>query len=490
MSLKQRVFGTECEYAPVYHGRKTPPPCSRDEEVLLGYHHHLAAALRDGLDRRIYARSGEFMGNGGRLYMDRGGHPEYATAECRRVTDLLAHEKAGDHIVQELAEAVRVHYNLHIYKNNVDSEGHSYGGHENYLVTGRAMETIDRLIPFLVTRQIFAGAGKIGPRTPGAPVHFQISQRADFIDQAFSDRTSEIRGIINIRKREITSAGQNQRLHLIVGDSNMSQVSIALKVGVTALMLRLLEEEALAAVPVLEAPPKALKATSRALTAEHAVSFKGRHAKWTALEIQHWYLETALRFYALKGAGEEESRWLALWQETLRGLRELKVAPEGLALENDPADLKRKIDWVLKLWLLERARAKGADERHMRLMDMSYHDLDRQTGLFERCQSLDLVDCLVDEAQIQRARFDPPEDTRARLRGLVIQAAFAKNIDVQVENWETIHVCARQKPSAANHFIRRLKGATHSLGIRLTDPLQSQDPRMLEDLEHFIQTWG
>jgi proteasome accessory factor A len=490
MNLQERVFGTECEYAPVYHGRITQPPSSLDEAVILEYHHHLACALRCGLDGRTFARSGEFMGNGGRLYMDRGGHPEFATAECRTVTDLLAHEKAGDRIIQRLAEAIRCHHNLHIYKNNVDAEGHSYGGHENYLIAAKGMDAIDRLIPFLSTRQIFAGSGKIDLKAPDGSIRFQISQRADFIDQTYSDRTNQVRGIINIRKREITDAGQNQRLHLIVGDSNLCEVAIALKVATTALMLRLLEETDLCDAPVLDAAPAALKATSRDLTATLGVLVKGRRVHWTALEIQQWYLEKALGFYTKNNGGDEASRWLALWQDTLKGLAELKVDLQGFALESDPADLKRKIDWVLKLWLLERARAKGADRLRLRLMDMTYHDLDRQSGLFERCQALDLVDRLVDEEQIERAQFDPPKDTRARLRGLVIQATLDKNVDVLVENWETIHVRARQKQPGAHHFFRHVKGGFNSLTIRVADPLQSQDPGMLEELERFIETWG
>lgn len=453
----------------------------------------MAAGLIEGLQGCQYPRAGEFLGNGGRLYLDRGGHPEYATPECRTVKDLVAHEKAGDVLIQALVEKVRSqqpHNRLHVYKNNVDSYGHTYGGHENYLVTSLAMKHLDRLVPFLVTRQIYTGTGKVMTTPVGGLPAFQISQRADFFNATFSDRTSETRGIINVRKREIARPGENQRLHLIVGDSNMSQPALALKIGTTALILRLLEEEALGEVLALGAPAQAIKAISRSLKAPVAIRRQGRTLQFTALEVQSLYLEKALRFCARPGTDPEEIRWLGLWEYVLKALKFLEISQSEMLLINDPGELKRKIDWVLKLWLLSRSRSKGADDRQLKLLDLIYHDLDPASGLFERCQALGLVDRLVDEERIRQARRQPPADTRARLRGLIIQKAFHQNVDVQVESWESIQVRAHHRRAGINHPFRNLTTAMNKLGIRLDDPFQGENPQALEELEKFILAWG
>jgi hypothetical protein len=224
--LHQRIFCTECEYASVYHrlGQCTNKDICPDN--LEEFHKKIAGSLMAGITVLGLPIAGEFLGNGGRLYVDRGGHPEYATPECRSIADVVAYEIAGDRIVQGLAETLHIAgdpVRLHVYKNNVDLYGHTYGGHENYLISPQGMDHIAYLLPFLVTRQIYAGAGKLMTSALNGEFGFQISQRADFFDCVYSDRTSEVRGIINIRKREITRADQNRRLHMIIGDSNISQ---------------------------------------------------------------------------------------------------------------------------------------------------------------------------------------------------------------------------------------------------------------------------
>ena len=161
-----------------------------------------------------------------------------------------------------------------------------------------------------------------------------------------------------------------------------------------------------------------------------------------------------------------------------------------IVLEDDSADLKRKIDWVLKLWLLDRSRCKGVDERRLRYLDMKYHDLDPRTGIYERCHALGMVDALVTDAQILQGRYSAPRDTRARLRGKIIQRVFAKNVDVKVENWKTIHVTGRPHTSVGHHPFHGLKNRINHLEINLADPFFVDDPSMMAALDQFILSKG
>jgi hypothetical protein len=491
--LRERIVGTESEYASVRHRPGEDPPAEPGRGTPSDPQEQIAARLMACRATLGIPLAGEFLGNGGRLYLDRGGHPEYATPECRRVADLVAHEIAGDRLVRELADALHAREpacRVHVYKNNVDFFGHTYGGHENYLVTPQGMDDIARLLPFLVTRQIYTGAGKAMMAARDGTFGFQISQRADFFDCTYSDRTSEVRGIINIRKREITRADQNRRLHLIIGDSNLAQYSMGLKIGTSLLMLCLLEAGVLDPDVELLFPAPALKAVSRDLNAKIGVRRRGRHGNYSALEIQSICLEQALRFYAAHPPRSEEAQWLRTWEQTLEGMAELKVDQAKMVLEHDGADLKRRLDWVLKLWLLDRSRGKGADESQLKTLDLMYHDLDPKVGLYERCLALDLVDRLIPEEAIRAARLHPPRDTRACLRGLVVQLSFAKKVDVEVENWERLRVRARGDEPGVRHCFNRVKHERNSLVIGLADPFQAQDPKTLADVHRFIETWG
>jgi proteasome accessory factor A len=491
--LQQRIFGTECEYASVYHGLGQCPDKVQGSDNLEEFHKKIAGSLMAGVNALGIPIAGEFLGNGGRLYVDRGGHPEYATPECRSIADLVAYEVAGDRIVQDLAENLHApddRIQLHLYKNNVDLYGHTYGGHENYLISPQGMDQIGQLLPFLVTRQIYAGAGKLMTRPLNGTFGFQISQRADFFNYTYSDRTSETRGIINIRKREITRADQSRRLHMIIGDSNMSQYTMGLKVGTLALMLRLLEEGALDPDFAMDAPVKALKDVSWDLKAGLKTRHNGRWVEYTALDIQSICLEKAQRFYAANAPSPEEAQWLEIWAQVLEGLAGLEINLNEVALESDPAELKRKIDWILKLWLLDRSRSNGANNRQLKKLDFNYHDLNPATGLYERCLTLDLADRLIAEADITRARSVPPRDTRANLRGMVVQHAFGKNVVVEIENWERIRVRARNTDPQARHSFNRVKCEVNSLGIGLEDPFRADDSQAMEDFHGFLEKWG
>jgi hypothetical protein len=491
--LHQRIFGTECEYASVYHSSGACLDKVQCTDNLEEFHKKIAGSLMAGVDALGIPMAGEFLGNGGRLYVDRGGHPEYATPECRSIADLVAYEVAGDRIVQDLAENLHAPddgVQLHLYKNNVDLYGHTYGGHENYLISPQGMDRIGHLLPFLVTRQIYAGAGKIMTSALNGAFGFQVSQRADFFNCTFSDRTSETRGIINIRKREITRADQSRRLHMIIGDSNMSQYTIGLKIGTLAIMLRLLEADVLDPDFVLDSPVKALKDVSRDLKAVLKTRHNGRWVEYTALDIQSICLEEAQKFFAAHPPSPEEAQWLEIWADVMAGLQSLEVRLDEVALESDPADLKRRIDWILKLWLMDRSRSKGADQRQLKKLDFNYHDLNPATGLYERCLTLDLADRLISETHITRARTTPPQDTRANLRGMVVQQAFGKNVAVEIENWERIRVRALNTDPEARHSFNRVKCEVNSLGIGLEDPFRADDSQAMENLHGFLEKWG
>ena len=506
--MEGRIFGTECEYALFHNPSAHPADSGGRSEKLRGeararHFKELAGLLVSALHGEGRSVAGEFLGNGGRFYIDRGNHPEYATPECRSVKDLVAHEKAGDRIVQGLVETARIAMarekvpgKLQVFKNNLDTHGNTYGSHENYLVTPRAMELIRDLIPFLLTRQIFAGAGWIaddpGP-ADAAPecAPFRLSQRADFFDRVFSDRTSETRGIINTRKREIHLHGQNVRLHIILGDSNMSEYALGLKVGSTALVLKLLEEEKLQSIPGFSKPVEALKGISRDLASVHGM--EGRKAKYTALDVQCMYLERARQFFASRASGPEEKEVLDLWEHTLVGLDKLRICNRTGAVEDDPGELARKLDWVLKLWLLNRSREKMGlawSDPRLKHLDLKYHDLDAETSIFERCVSLDLVDRLVSEDEITLAQREPPRNTRAWMRGMIIQEAARKDMEVIVKDWEAMELLAKPMDSGPVHAFDRHRMLANSLKVGFKDPFESQDLVLLARVCRFIDGWG
>ena len=493
----ERIFGTECEYAPTYHSKDSTKIAWMSEEELLDHLKGLSVMLFSSLKRKGYPMAGEFLGNGGRLYIDRGGHPEYATPECRSIKDLIAYEKAGDRIVQELAVLTRPLIDppptipeLHIFKNNVDSYGNTYGGHENYLISPKAAENIHQIIPFLVTRQIFTGTGRVSTHLDTGNTSFQISQRADFISRTYSDRTTNVRGIINTRRREIYNNEQNRRLHIIVGDSNMSEVAIGLKIGTTVLILRLLEEGKLNDIPALSSPVTALKSISRSWN--DSFSLEDRKERLTALDVQLIYLEHARRFFSSHSPTSEEASILALWEEILAGLSQLKISKENFILEEDPHNLRRKIDWILKLWLLNRygnMDDSALNNCSQKLLDVKYHDLNPATGLYSQCESLGLVDHMVEEEAVLRAKRLPPDNTRAQIRGSIIRQTSEMDIEVNVEDWENINIKPKGRDTGNVHFFNQHRGIGHHLKIRLDDPFKAEDCSIFEQIEHLVELW-
>ena len=376
--------------------------------------------------------SNVFLRNGARLYLDVGSHPEYATPECDDVRELVVHDRAGERILEGLVvDAERrlreegVEGEVFLFKNNTDSAGNSYGCHENYLVGrgGEFSRLSDVLIPYLVTRQVLVGAGKV-LSTPRGPL-YTFSQRADHIWEGVSSATTRSRPIINTRDEPHADAERYRRLHVIVGDSNMSETTTMLKVGGVDLVLRMIE----AGLPVrdltLENPIRAIREISHDLTGRATVRLaNGRQA--SALDIQREYLERAAAFVDDRGLHTPTTkRVLDLWE---RGLR--AVAEQDLSL------VDRELDWAIKHKMIERYRAKHdlplSSPRIARL-DLAYHDISRKRGLYNLMAARGLVERVTTDIEVFAATSTPPQTTRAKLRGDFVRRAQEQRRDFTVD---------------------------------------------------------
>src|SRR5438552_11177502 len=418
--MDRRIFGLENEYGVTctFRGQRRLSP---DEVARY-------------LFRRVVSwgrSSNVFLRNGARLYLDVGSHPEYATPECDNITDLVIHDKAGERILEGLlVDADRrlreegIAGDIYLFKNNTDSAGNSYGCHENYLVGrhGEFGRLADILIPFLVTRQVICGAGKV-LQTPRGAVYC-VSQRAEHIWEGVSSATTRSRPIINTRDEPHADAERFRRLHVIVGDSNMSEFTTFLKVGVTDLVVRMVEENTVMRDLTLENPIRAIREISHDLSWRRKVRLAtGREL--TAIDIQTEYFDRAVRFVERRGADASTERVLAEWGGALEALR-----------QGEPERLVTKVDWVAKLDLLERYRAKhGISLSHPRiaLMDLAYHDVNRARGLYSVLERHGRMERVVPEKQVQKAMRDPPQTTRARLRGEFIRQAKQRRRDYTVD---------------------------------------------------------
>ncbi|MGA0153765.1 MAG: Pup--protein ligase, partial [Ilumatobacteraceae bacterium] len=375
--------------------------------------------------------SNVFLENGSRLYLDVGSHPEYATPECDSIYDAVVHDKAGERILESLATSAEerlrdegIRGTVYLFKNNTDSAGNSYGCHENYL-TGRSDDGsrhAEVLIPFLVSRQIFTGAGKI-VQTARGPV-YSITQRADHIWETMSSATTRSRPIINTRDEPHADAERYRRLHVIVGDSNMSEYTTFLKIGSTACMLRMLEDPRVVLRDMsLENPIRAIRDISHDPTCRRTVVLaNGREV--SALDIQREYLDRALRYADTKGFPPLEQRALEMWEHCVS------------TIENDPLKLDREVDWVIKWHLIESYRARHGltlGDPKTQLLDLQFHDIDTSRGLFYKLQSRGLVERVASDSDIENALTEPPQNTRARLRGEFIRAAKEKKRDYTVD---------------------------------------------------------
>ncbi|RSX53123.1 Pup--protein ligase [Bifidobacterium goeldii] len=427
-----RIFGVETEYGVSVTGAKKPVDAG---QVAMTMFRPIVSRARS---------TNTYLTNGSRLYLDVGSHPEYATAEARSPLDALAQDLAGERIMIRLAhqaqeqlrtagygDALRVH----VFKNNADSAGHSFGCHENYLVRRFvSLEQVEHeLLPFLITRQLYTGAGRV------TESGFEITQRADYLDEAVSSATTRSRPMVNTRDEPHADPEEFRRLHVIIGDSNRSQWATWMKLAVTHLVLCVIEEAARLGVPSgfeafnLADPGEANRAVSRDLTCQHTqlqlADTGNAAATMSALDIQRGYFTLVERFFhdhrdamlAAMPSHHADSPWDHGVEQALSEWRRVLDVLEA----GHVTDLADRVDWIAKWRLFNALRARKGELSHARLeqLDMDYHDIANGTlydSLLRRNAILQLVD---DEAATQ-ALHEPPSNTRAVLRGHFVQAAL------------------------------------------------------------------
>jgi Pup amidohydrolase len=386
--------------------------------------------------------------NGARFYTDHA-HPEYSTAECRSARQALACDRGGEIVLRDALAQLKglcPEVGITLYKNNSDHKGHSYGCHENYLMDARAHEdylardprlAAKVLIPFLVTRQVFAGAGKVGSEAPHSrQACYQVSQRADFMENLYGLETMYARPIINTRAEHHADAGRFRRLHLILGDANMCEAAAFLKLGATQIVLQMMEDGFIGVDWTLKDPIDAL----RRISVNYAAAVEldnGR--RLTAVQIQRLILEKAVAFQGSGGAAviPQYDEILALWTEVLVGLEGLQLSSD-LDIQDDPGGLVRKLDWVLKLWLLNRyRRSRDNSWEHplLRVLDLQYHRVDDPQGLFYKLQRDGLTQRMCSDEEIGHFVNHAPEDTRAYFRSRCLQK-YAR--EIYLLNWEVV----------------------------------------------------
>jgi proteasome accessory factor A len=400
------------------------------------------------------------LSNGARFYVDHA-HPEYSTPECTNPRDLVIWDKAGERILnisRMRAEASSPpEQRILIYKNNSDSKGNSYGTHENYLMDRRCPFTriVQHLMPFLATRQIFTGAGKVGSENNLEHTDYQISQRADFLETEVGLETMHSRPIINTRDEPHADPEKYRRLHVIVGDANLSEVATYLKTGTTAIALAMLEDDFIDRDFGLDNPVLAFRQISRDLTCRVPVRLRdGRTA--SAVDIQREFLELAHRYYRDRDLDPVTKDVLARWGHVLD------------RLEHDPMSLSRELDWVIKRDLIESYRDKHGlswSDSRVAMIDLQYHDIRPNKGLYYKLEESDAVERIVSDDEIAKAVHDPPKDTRAYFRGMCLQRYSE---DIVSASWDSVLFDLKEGPLKKIFMLEPLRG-TESLVRQLLD---------------------
>jgi proteasome accessory factor A len=370
--------------------------------------------------------------NGARLYVDHA-HPEYSTPEVTNPRDLVRWDKAGERVMAEAARraaTIPSAGNIHLYKNNTDNKGASYGAHENYLMRRQTpfADIVTHLTPFFVTRQVVCGAGRVGIGQDGSQPGFQLSQRADFFEVEVGLETTLKRPIINTRDEPHADADKYRRLHVIIGDANLSEISTYLKVGTTSLVLSMIEEKVLTPDLGIADPVTELKAVSHDPGLTHLLRLRdGR--RLTALDLQWAYYERAADFVESRygpDLDEITADVLSRWEGVLD------------QLGRDPAELADQLDWVAKLRLLEGYRERerlGWAAHKLQLVDLQYSDVRPEKGLYHRLVSRGAMRTLLADEATRDAMAQPPEDTRAYFRGRCL-AQYAS--EVVAASWDSV----------------------------------------------------
>ena len=465
--LTRRITGIETEYGITY---------TADGQRRLSPDDIARYLFRSVVDR--YGSSNIFTSNGSRLYLDVGSHPEFATAECDSLIQLLTMDKAGDRILDNLAQhaettlategtAAAADGHVYLLKNNVDSFGNSYGCHENYLVTRQTVvKTLGRhLLPFLITRQLISGAGKIYHPIPGSPsehygLGFCMSQRADHVWEGVSSATTRSRPIINTRDEPHADSHHYRRLHIIVGDSSMAEPTFALKIGATLLVLEMIEADI--PLPGLELADEttAIRDIARDTTGTCLVKLRNG-TTITAGEIQRAYCDAAHTWMQQRPVDANTDTFgsvVDLWTRTLDAID-----------TQDFSHVDRDIDWVIKHSLIRRYQERyGFDLDHPKLaqIDLMYHDIRPGRGLASILESKGLINRWTTDDAITHATEHAPDTTRAHLRSRFIAAAHETNTPFSVD-WMRLKITAPEPQL-----------------VELGDPFAAVDTRVDELINH------
>ncbi|OKL54859.1 Pup--protein ligase [Bowdeniella nasicola] len=441
---QRRIYGIETEYGITCANTGVGEPPLGAEEAAHELFRPVQASSRS---------TNAFLTNGGRLYLDVGAHPEYATAECDNLPDLLAQDRAGSMMMADLAAQANKRLRqrgisgaIHLFRNNADSRGNSYGCHENYLVrrTPRFRQMVDSLIPYFVTRQVVVGSGYLKLKRRRASYGF--SQRADQTWDAISSATTRSRPIVNTRDEPHADADKYRRLHVIVGDTNVSEAATLAKVAVTELLLTLAERGELPRFCLID-PMRAIREVCQDISGTVRCDLDDGRAL-TAVDIQRHYLD------AIAGADLEFTdlhRYsLDLWE---RGL--------NAVASQDSSAVDTELDWAVKKKLLDSlsARGFGLDSFEASRLMLAYHDV-TSGGIWQRMEQRGMLRRFTTDADVDAARTTAPTTTRAHLRGQFLTLAAKYRRDHTVD-WTHI----------------RLNDANHQ-AIRLDDPFSASDDRV------------
>ncbi|MDQ1437978.1 MAG: Pup amidohydrolase [Acidimicrobiaceae bacterium] len=448
----RKVFGLETEYGIDPRGMGEKNPIAASSVLINAYVNELQRKVgwdfedeHPGNDARGFAREGAMppevethlvnavLTNGARYYVDHA-HPEFSTPECADAKVCTMFDKAGERILarsmEAAAKALPSGQGIVVYKNNSDRKGNSYGTHENYLMDRQApfARIVQHVMPHFVSRQIYTGAGKVGTEassTGGMDVPFQLTQRADFFEEEVGLETTLKRPIVNTRDEPHADAQKYRRLHVIVGDANLSEVATFLKLGVTALVLCMIEDDWFGERDfTLETPVAALRKVSYDMSLRLPLTL-ANGSTMTALEMQWEFFDLARKYAedrGLEAIGPSGDEVLARWESVLTGL------------ETDPMSLSGQLDWVAKYRLLEGYRDRHGlnwTDHRMAAMDLQYHDMRPERSLFAR---LPMERLFIDE-EVDQAVTEPPRDTRAYFRGKCLQRWASS---VAAANWDSL----------------------------------------------------
>jgi Pup amidohydrolase len=452
-----KVCGIETEYGVLLRGAADANPVVASSLLINGYveHRKVGWDFEDespGRDARGFAREGSsppdiethlvntVLTNGARYYVDHA-HPEYSTPECADALELVCADKAGERILARSMQAARrllpEGQEIVVHKNNSDGKGNSYGCHENYLVDRSVpfASLVRYLLPWFVTRQVFTGAGKVGGENASGNTGYQISQRADFFEEEVGLETTLKRPIVNTRDEPHADPQKYRRLHVIVGDANLCEVATFLKVGTTAIVLAMIEDEFVDKDYSIVGPVQALRTVSHDPTCRATIELTDG-GRTTALELQWELLRLAYKYAddtGLEGCGGERLGQLVLdrWEATLA------------ALERDPLDAYRERDGLA--W----------SDPKLALLDLQYHDVRPDRSLYEKLVRAGKVERLVDEADVMNGMTEPPASTRAYFRGRCLETWPDA---VVAANWDSLILDVGSDPLRRIPMMEPLRG--------------------------------